>query len=126
MTGGRLNQFFAGWRSFPKTVRSSSIIIFETLVKQFETIHSHVMTCAVSSLSGSVWVARTCWPSWTKSEWTKNTEYKSMATVFFFVFLQFICISRVFYRGNLVCMDPKASRDHQELLYAVLCIILTF
>lgn len=116
--------------SFPKTVcssSSSSITIFETLVKLFETIYSHVMTCAVSSLSGSDWVARTCRPSWTKSKWEKNhnKKHKSLGTFFFF-FALYLYLKCVMYRGNLACMDPKASRVHQELLYVVLCMILTF
>lgn len=46
-----------------------------------------------------------------------------MGYCFFAVYFHFEC---VIYRGSLVCMDPKVSKDHQDHMYAVLCIILTF
>lgn len=89
--------FFWAFPCFP--IRSgSSLIVFETLVKQLETIHGHVIICSASSFSGNAWVARTCRHSWTKSEWKK---YKINRTQMMgYCFLQFIFISNVSFIGG--------------------------
>lgn len=92
MTGGRSNEIsFYGTGLF---------------IAAFEAIHSHVsLHCqgvpglpGLSGLTGQ------------KVSKKKKTEEKH-CSVYLHAFIK--CVIR---RGNLVCMDPKASRDRQALL----------